>query len=71
MMMINIDASKNLLDMGVLMLQNQWKKNEKKNLSQFWENHNFVKFPSIEAKQFMEYLKQNSFAWARWIWYSI
>ena len=35
MMMINLDVSKNLLDMGVLMLQNQWKKNEKKNLSQF------------------------------------
>ena len=35
MMMINLDCDKNLLDMWVLMLQNQWKKNEKKSLSQF------------------------------------
>ena len=35
MMMINLDCAKNLLDMWVLMLKNQWKKNEKKNLSQF------------------------------------
>ena len=35
MMMINLDCAKNLLDMWVLMLQNQWKKNEKKNLYQF------------------------------------
>ena len=35
MMMINLDCAKNLLDMRVLMLQNQWKKNEKKSLSQF------------------------------------
>ena len=35
MMMINLDCAKNLLDMWGLMLQNQWKKNEKKNLSQF------------------------------------
>ena len=35
MMMINLDCAKNVLDMLVLMLQNQWKKNEKKNLSQF------------------------------------
>ena len=62
MMMINLDWAKNLLDMWVLMLQNQWKKNEKKSLSQFWENHNFVNFPSIEAKQFMEQPKQSSFA---------
>ena len=34
-MMINLDCAKNLLDMSVLMLQNQWKKNEKKSLSQF------------------------------------
>ena len=60
--MINLDCAKNLLDMWVLMLQNQWKKNEKKSLSQFWENHNFVNFPSIEAKQFMEQPKQSSFA---------
>ena len=64
MMMINLDCAKNLLDMWVLMLQNQWKKNEKKNLSQFWENHNFVNFPSIEAKQFKEQPKQSSFALA-------
>ena len=67
MMMNNLDCAKNLLDMWVLMLQNQCKKNEKKNLSQFLENHNFVNFPSIEAKQFMEQPKQSSFALARWI----
>ena len=66
-MMINLDCAKNLLDMWVLMLQNQWKKNEKKHLSQFWENHSFVNFPSIEAKQFIERPKQSSFALARWI----
>ena len=31
MMMINLDSAKNVLDMWVLMLQNKWKKNEKKN----------------------------------------
>ena len=68
-MMINLDCAKNLLDMWVLMLQNQWKKNEKKSLSQFWENHNFVNFPSIEAKQFMEQPKQSSFHLGQFISY--
>ena len=69
MMMINLNVAKKLLDMCVLMLQNQWKKKKQKNLSQFWENHNLVNFPSIDAKQFMEQPKQSSFHLGQFISY--
>ena len=45
MMMINLDCAKNLLDMWVVMLQNQWKKIEKKKLIPIMRKSQFCEFP--------------------------
>ena len=60
---------KSCLICAYLCYKTNGKRKKKKNLSQFWENHNLVNFPSIDAKQFMEQPKQSSFHLGQFISY--